>query len=55
MSAGLRLRSFQCDDLVRVLNDAFEAMLGNDHGDTKIVNQPLERGEHFLGRPGIES
>ena len=28
MSAGLRLTSFKRDDLVRVLNDAFEAMLG---------------------------
>ena len=41
-------------DAVGVLHDALEAVLGEQHGDAEVVHQALQRGQHLLGRTGIE-
>ena len=42
------------DHSVSKLNDALEAVLSKDDGDAEIVHEPLECGEHLLGRPWVE-
>ena len=39
---------------VGVLHDALEPVLGHQHGDAEVVHQPLQHGEHVLGRGRVE-
>ena len=42
------------DDPVGVLDDPFEPVLGQQHGDAEVVDQPGDRGQHLLGRRRVE-
>ena len=39
---------------VGVLHDALQAVLGDHDGDAEVVDEAGDRGEHLLGRGGIE-
>ena len=41
-------------DAVGVLHDAFEPVLGDDDRRPEVVHEPRDRGEHLLGRGGVE-
>ena len=59
MSAGVaitggRAGGGQQDDLVRVLDHPFQAVLGQQDRRAQVVHQALQDGEHLLGRGGIQ-
>ena len=39
---------------VGVLHDPLQPVLGDEHGDPQVVDQPGDRGQHLLGRGGVE-
>ena len=41
-------------DPVGVLHDALEPVLGDDDRRPEVVHEPRDRGEHLLGRGGVE-
>jgi hypothetical protein len=43
------------DDRVGVLDHPLESMLGQDHGDPEIMNQPGDGGQDLLGGGRVES
>ncbi|CAM5678635.1 hypothetical protein SRIMM317S_03249 [Streptomyces rimosus subsp. rimosus] len=58
MSAGAPMtgarRGGQQDDLVRVLHDALQAVLGQQDRGAEVVHQTLQYGEHLFGGGRVE-
>ncbi len=50
---GWRARGQQ-QHLVGVLDDPLQPVLGHQHGGAEVVHQPLEDGQHLLGRARVE-
>ncbi len=44
----------QVDHPVGELGDAFEPVLGEDHGHAEVVDEPGDGGEDLLGRRRVE-
>ena len=42
------------DDSVRVVHDALQPVLRQDHRDAEVVHDPVQGGEHLLGRDRVE-